>query len=69
LHAFLFVRLKARWHFRGNVRVMIVILAFLGYDLALFAPDLLSQLIFMPMCLLEFRTLNLAFLLRRFFVF
>jgi hypothetical protein len=35
LHAFLFVRLKARWHFRGNARVMIVILAFPSYDLAL----------------------------------
>jgi hypothetical protein len=69
LYAFLFVRLKARWHFRGNARVMIVILAFPSYDLALFAPDLLSQLIFMLTCLLDFRTLNLAFLLRRFSVF
>jgi hypothetical protein len=36
LHAFLFVHLKARWNFRGNARVMIVILAFSSYDLALF---------------------------------
>jgi hypothetical protein len=37
LHAFLFVCLKACWHFRGNARVMLVISSFPSYDLALCA--------------------------------
>jgi hypothetical protein len=49
--------------------VMFVILAFPSYDLALFAPDLSSQFILMLTCLLEFRTLILAFLLHRFSAF
>jgi hypothetical protein len=61
--------LAARWHFRGNARVMIVISAFLSYDLAFFAPDLPSQLIFMLSYPLEFRTLTLALFLHRFSVF
>jgi hypothetical protein len=63
---FLFVRLKDRWHFRGNARVMIVILAFPSYDLALFVLDLSSQFIYMLTCPLEFRTLTPAFFLHRF---
>jgi hypothetical protein len=61
--------LAARWHFRGNARVMIVISAFPSYDLAFFALDLSSQLIFMLTYPLEFRTLTLAFSLRRFSIF
>jgi hypothetical protein len=53
--------LAAHWHFRGNARVMIVISAFSSYDLAFFAPDLSSQLIFMLTYPLEFWTLTLAF--------
>jgi hypothetical protein len=57
----------ARWHFRGNARVMLVISSFLSYDLAL-CVRLIDQLIFMPTCPLEFRTVILAFFLRRFSV-
>jgi hypothetical protein len=40
----LFVRvLEGLPNFRGNARVMIAILAFPSYDLALFAPDLWSK--------------------------
>jgi hypothetical protein len=53
--------LAARWHFRGNAQVMIVIFAFPGYDLAFFLSDLSSQLIFVLTYPLEFRTLTLAF--------
>jgi hypothetical protein len=33
----LFVHLAARWHFRGNARVMLAISTFLSYGLALCA--------------------------------
>ena len=37
LHVFLFAHLVARWHFRGNARVMLAISTFLSYSLALCA--------------------------------